>query len=276
MKADTIPDAEKNASLSLNKFTTSKNFSDLEKAIDLNNTDSSIIFEYLNFLKKNKEHLYSDELKKYKFFLDKESSAKLGVKYIDHKDDFFKMIDLIKNIELEKVEISVIQESLKKELEKCYSKEDKEIIDQKSDKRINNLPLHNLENDIVFYLTMKIVFGRHLHTLADFLFDDKDDEKKESEIKYFKNSLSYLKIISEILKYNLSKNEKMLAFNLINILDLVDYYSGDEQSLARLNYFLSDMKLDNEQTKKMAGDLYSSLIAYNQSHNSIIKNFMND
>ena len=276
MKADTIPDAEKNASLSLNKFTTSKNFSDLEKAIDLNNTDSSIIFEYLNFLKKNKEHLYSDELKKYKFFLDKESSAKLGVKYIDHKDDFFKMIDLIKNIELEKVEISVIQESLKKELEKCYSKEDKEIIDQKSDKRINNLPLHNLENDIVFYLTMKIVFGRHLHTLADFLFDDKDDEKKESEIKYFKNSLSYLKIISEILKYNLSKNEKMLAFNLINILDLVDYYSGDEQSLARLNYFLSDMKLDNEQTKKMAGDLYSSLIAYNQSYNFIIKNFMND
>ena len=68
----------------------------------------------------------------------------------------------------------------------------------------------------------------------------------------------------------------MLAFNLINILDLVDYYSGDEQSLARLNYFLSDMKLDNEQTKKMAGDLYSSLIAYNQSYNSIIKNFMND
>ena len=136
--------------------------------------------------------------------------------------------------------------------------------------------MHNLENDIVFYLTMKIVFGRHLHTLADFHFDDKDDEKKESEIKYFKNSLSYLKIISEILKYNLSKNEKMLAFNLINILDLVDYYSGDEQSLARLNYFLSDMKLDNEQTKKMAGDLYSGLIAYNQSYNSIIKNFMND
>lgn len=276
MKADTIPEAENNASLFLNKFTNGKDYSDLEKAIDLNNTDSSIIFEYLNFLKTNKEHLFLDELKKYKFFLDKESSVKLGTKYIDHKDDFFKMIEFIKNIELENVEISVIKESLKKELEKYYSKEDKEIIDQKSDKRINNLPLHNLENDIVFYLTMKIVFGRHLHSLADFHFDDKVGEKKESDIKYFKNSLSYLKIISEILKYNLSKNEKMLAFNLVNILDLVDYYSGDEESLARLNYFLSDMKLDAKQTQKMAGNLYSSLIAYSQSHYSVIKNFMED
>ena len=122
MKADTIPEAENNASLFLNKFTNGKDYSDLEKAIDLNNTDSSIIFEYLNFLKTNNEHLFLDELKKYKFFLDKESSVKLGTKYIDHKDDFFKMIDLIKNIELEKVEISAIQESLKKELEKYYSK----------------------------------------------------------------------------------------------------------------------------------------------------------
>ena len=51
MKADSINDAEKQAESYLKKFKEKNNYSDLEKSLDLNNTDSSIIYEYLNYWK---------------------------------------------------------------------------------------------------------------------------------------------------------------------------------------------------------------------------------
>jgi hypothetical protein len=75
MKADSISDAEKNAELYLKNFKKENNYSDLEKSLDLNNTDPSIIYEYLNYWKQKEHSHFLKELKKYKYFLDQESCA---------------------------------------------------------------------------------------------------------------------------------------------------------------------------------------------------------
>ena len=154
MKADSISDAEKQAESYLKNFKEKNNYSDLEKSLDLNNTDSSIIYEYLNYWKQKEHSHFLKELKKYKYFLDQESCAVLGVKYINHQEDVFNLINSVQKINFDKLDFISIKNNLEKFLNEYYSKEDKEILEQKCDKRINNLPLYKLENNIMFYLAV--------------------------------------------------------------------------------------------------------------------------
>jgi len=273
MKAESIDVAKNQALLNLNEYIKKKNYENLLNALELDNTNSSVLFAYLNFLKINDRKQYSDELKKYKFYLDYELCSKLEIKYINHKEDVFNLIDSIQNIKPDNLQCQEIQNILKKNLAIYYPKEDKEILDQRDDKRLNNLPINELQNDVIFYLNLKIVFGRHLHTYADFQFDNIPNEK---EIDYFKISIAYLKIYSEILKYYLLKNDKILVFELVNLLNLCDYNYQDAPSLSRLNYYLSDMKLDDDKIKKLSGNLFDALLATRGDELSIVKEFMKD
>ena len=273
MKAESIDVAKNQALLNLNEYIKKKNYENLLNALELDNTNSSVLFAYLNFLKINDRKQYSDELKKYKFYLDYELCSKLEIKYINHKEDVFNLIDSIQNIKPDNLQCQEIQDILKKNLAIYYPKEDKEILDQRDDKRLNNLPINELQNDVIFYLNLKIVFGRHLHTYADFQFDNIPNEK---EIDYFKISIAYLKIYSEILKYYLLKNDKILVFELVNLLNLCDYNYQDAPSLSRLNYYLSDMKLDDDKIKKLSGNLFDALLATRGDELSIVKEFMKD
>ena len=55
-----------------------------------------IIFEYLNYLKKNDKISFNKEVKRYKFYLDDKSCSKLGIPYIDHKKDRFVYLYFLK------------------------------------------------------------------------------------------------------------------------------------------------------------------------------------
>ena len=94
---------------------------------------------------------------------------------------------------------------------KKYTKEDKEILEQTGDKRLNNIPLDDLDNDILFFLSIKIRLGKHLYSLAYFQLDLND----ESQVLYFKKFASYFKIYSVILNHYLKTNERLLFFNLV-------------------------------------------------------------
>ena len=271
MKAESIDVAKNQAILNLNEYTKNKNYENLLKALELDNTNLSVLFAYLSYLKTNDGKKYSDELKKYKFYLDNDLCSKLEIKYINHKEDVLNLLDSIQNIIPDNLKCSEIQDILKKALAIYYPKEDKEILDQREEKRLNNLPLNDIENNVIFYLNLKIIFGRHLHTYADFQFDDIPNI---SEIKYFKISISYLKIYSEILKYYLLKNNKILVFELVNLLNLCDYNYRDIPSLSRLNYYLSDMKLDDDKIKKLSGNLFDALIEVRGDELSIVKEYM--
>ena len=269
MKAKTIEDAQNIAKNYFEEYKKKHNYSSLESALDMDNTSLSYIFEYLSYLKQNNISKFSDELKKYKFFLDEDSCDKLGTQYINHKDDILNLINALQNIDCDKLDITQLQNALKDILQKFYPKDDKEIIDQKSEKRINNLPLNNIENDVILFLTIKIVFGRHLYIFAYFEFNEDDNDEKKSEIHHIKTSISYLKIYSEILKYHIMNNNKLLLFNLVNILDLDDFSFGENHIPSRLHFFLKDLKVDDNRIKNLAGSLYSNLLGEN---NNIVKN----
>ena len=51
-KSNTVSDAQENAKYYLKEFIKKKDYSDLINALNLDNTNSLIIFEYLNYLKK--------------------------------------------------------------------------------------------------------------------------------------------------------------------------------------------------------------------------------
>ena len=271
MKANSIEDAKKNSKILLEKYKENQNYSDLESAFNLDNTNPTIIFEYLYYWKQNNAKKFQDELKKYKFFLDKDSCDKLEIKYINHQEDIINIINSFQNIDNDNLDMTSIKENSNNILHKYYPKEDKEIFAQKNEKRINNLPLDNLENDIIFYLTIKVILGAHLHLLSDFKINEEDDLKKQSNISHFQNAFYYLKLFSEILKYYISKNERILVFKLTSILNLGDYYNVYAESLSRLNFFLNDMKLDNNIIQKLAGNLYSDLNLCSVNNNDIIK-----
>ena len=149
MKAESIDVAKNQALLNLNEYIKKKNYENLLNALELDNTNSSVLFAYLNFLKINDRKQYSDELKKYKFYLDYELCSKLEIKYINHKEDVFNLIDSIQNIKPDNLQCQEIQDILKKNLAIYYPKEDKEILDQRDDKRLNNLPINELQNDVI-------------------------------------------------------------------------------------------------------------------------------
>lgn len=253
MKSDSIIKAKSEARSFLKEYIEKGDYTYLSKALSLDNTNHLISFHYLHYLKNNNEKQFRDELKKYKFFLDEESCSKLKVQYINHKKDILFFIDSIQQVDVDTNNSFDLQD-LKDALEKYYPKEDREIIDQSCEKRVNNLPLNDLEDDILFYLSIKIVFCRHLYTLVNFKIE------KEWDMKYLKMGISYIKIFSLILQYYIINNEKTTVLNLINSLDLSNYFTGDVESLQRLKYYIDQIKLDLKEIKVKANYLYTNLI----------------
>ena len=177
MKANSIIDAKKEAKSYLKQYLEKKD-SSLKKALLLDNTNASILFEYLYNLKNNNQSEFLNEEKKYKYFLDINSCFKLGISYINHKEDISYLLEAVQKISSDDLlNVKVVKDAL----EKKYPKEDKEILEQTGDKRLNNLPLDDLDNDILFFLSIKIRLGKHLYSLAYFQLDLND----ESQVFYF-------------------------------------------------------------------------------------------
>ena len=265
MKANSIIDAKKEAKSYLKQYLEKKD-SSLKKALLLDNTNASIIFEYLYNLKNNNQSEFLNEEKKYKYFLDINSCFKLGISYINHKEDISYLLEAVQKISSDDLlNVKVVKDAL----EKKYTKEDKEILEQTGDKRLNNLPLDDLDNDILFFLSIKIRLGKHLYSLAYFQLDLND----ESQVLYFKKFASYFKIYSVILNHYLKTNERLLLFNLVNILDLENYFISDIESLTRLNYYIDQIKISDENLRQHSGILYEKLIRYHDE-NYPMKKFM--
>ena len=267
MKANSIIDAKEKAKSYLN-IGSENTDSHFKEALSLDNTNSSILFEYLKYLKIKDVSKFTIEKEKYKYFLDEDSCSKLGITYINHKDDISYLLDAVQKINSgDLLNVEVVRDAL----EKKYPKEDKEILEQTGDKRLNNLPLDDLNNDILFFLSIKIQIGKHLYLLADFELD----LKNESQIFHFKNFTSYFKVYSVLLKYYLETNQRLLLFNLSNILDLQDYFQGETESMTRLNYYIDQIKINDEKLKQYSGVLYKQLINC-RGENYPMKKFMDE
>ena len=205
MKLKTIKYSQNEANLYLKKYLENKNFSDLQKALYLNNVDSIIIFHYLMYLKNNDEKKFSEELKKYIFYLDKDSCNKLNIKYINHKQDILSFINAIQEINI------VDLEDFKNSLKLFRILDDKEIIDYSEGE--NNLPLNDINNDKIFYLSIKIQLHNKLQSLINIILNETNKEKQNDLLD---NIVSYIKLHTEIIKNNILSNNKIVVSYLIN------------------------------------------------------------
>ena len=115
---------------------------------------------------------------------------------------------------------------VKEALEECYPKEDKEILETKNGKRINNLPLNNLDDDIFFYLSIKVQLAKHLYFLVNF------EINKKFDIDHLHLGISYIKIYCLIIQYYLQKNDRITIYCLLNLFNLKDYFTYWIQTLS--------------------------------------------
>ena len=251
MKSNSPSEAKKDAKLFLEKYIKSKDYSDLKKSLELDNTNPIILFTYLDYLKNNDENMFNKEVKRYKFYLDKQSCSKLNIPYIDHKNDFLEIIKAVQKVD---TNTSFDLEIVKDTLNKYYPKEDKEIMEAKNEKRINNLPLNNLDDDIIFYLSIKVEFCKQLYSLVNFNIEE------DFETDYLHMAISYIKIYSFIIQSYLQKNDRNSVYCLIQILDLKDYFDEATEPLQRLYYFLNKVGLDFKLVEDNAKELYEQLI----------------
>ena len=79
----------------LEKYTKEREDSFIYKAIDLDDTNPSIIYEYLKILEKNNRHKFSDEFSKYKIALPKNLLSKFSSAILTQKSLFFSMLTII-------------------------------------------------------------------------------------------------------------------------------------------------------------------------------------
>ena len=228
---------------SLNKYIELNDEKYLNEAFELDNTNPKILYFYLKNKKKNPK-VFEMCYNKYKFFLNEEFSKKLNLQYIDHKKDVFAILNSVKDINIELLNI----EPLKKSLTYYYPREDMQNFELNSKIKINNMPF-NLNDEHMFFLSLKVELGEKLYPIIDFEIDE--NNKNETQITIYKNCLSYVKILTKIIIYFLENNQKELIYTLLSIVNFNDVQSPNTDM--RLVYYLNLMKEDLYKAYKETG-----------------------
>ena len=85
----------------------------LQKAFDLDNTNSTIIYYTLENLERNDKTSFEELSKKYKLFLNEGDAKKLNISYIDHKQDVLSIFNSIQSMDPSKPkDITILSNSL--------------------------------------------------------------------------------------------------------------------------------------------------------------------
>ena len=187
----------------LNTFIETKQEEYLQKAITTDNTNSKIIYYYLENLKRKDQNLYNNNLDKYRLFINEEYSKKMNLTFMDHKKDIIAILNSVKQIDINTLNVN----SLKEALEKCYPRKYMEYFKLNGNKRINNIPL-DLNDEFMFNLSIKVLLGEKVYPLADTKVPEDDEKKRKIYMEVKKECLSYLKIVVEIMIYFLKKKKK--------------------------------------------------------------------
>ena len=191
----------------------------LQKAIESDNTNSKTIYYYLENIKNKDQRLYQEELDKYKLLIKEEHSNKMNIQKNDHKKDCLEILHTIQNIDIKNINLG----SLKNLVEKFIPPKDHENFTIKG-KRINNIPL-DLDDEFLYYLSLKMEIADKLYDIIINAKISENEEEKKYQIDAFEETISYLKVIVEIVLFYLQGNKKDIVYNLWNIIDLTERQS---------------------------------------------------
>ena len=196
----------------LKKYIESKERKYLQKAMDIDNTNSETIYYYLNDLK-NDTISYNKYLSLYRPFINKEFCNKLRIDYMDHKNDVQNVLNSIKEIDITNLDTSSLKSALKKNIPRKFLKN----FNINGKIKVNNIPL-DLNNEDMFYLSIKLILGERLYPIVDTKIEE-NDEFKIAKIDIQRECLSYIKVLNEIFIYYLDKEEKETVYKLLTIID---------------------------------------------------------
>ena len=233
----------------LNTFIETKQEEYLQKAITTDNTNSKIIYYYLENLKEKDRILYNNNLDKYRLFINEEYSKKMNLTFMDHQKDIIDILNSVKQIDINTLNVN----SLKDALEKCYPRKYMEYYKLNGNKRINNIPL-DLNDEFMFNFSIKVLLGEKLYSIADTKVPEDDEKNRKIYMEIKKECLSYLKIVVEIMIY-FFKKEKKIVYNLLNIIDFSEEKTDDIDN--QIYYYLKIMGKDINDLSKEKGYKFS-------------------
>ena len=227
--------AKKEGEEFLNKFINNNKEDILKKAMDTDNTNCNILFYYL------KKPSNSDKISLYKDFLNKEICKNLNIEYSDHKNCVISILNSIKDIDVESLNI----ESLKNSLEKNIPRDQLKKYNLKSKKTIHNMPL-DIKEENLLYLAIKLYLGERLYPIIDNKINE--DKYKDIYTQIKKECLSYIKVISEIMLFYIEKNKNEQVYNLISIIEFNEEINNETSS--KIAYYLKQINKDINEVEK--------------------------
>ena len=222
----------------------------LQKAFDLDNTNSTIIYYTLENLERNDKTSFEELSKKYKLFLNEGDAKKLNISYIDHKQDVLSIFNSIQSMDPSKPkDITILSNSLNKH----YPKEHKAILELEGKNRINNIPL-NLYDDLTFFLKIKIKLGDDLYNFVDTLYkgivEPNDSNEGQIAVTFYKKLIPYLKVYTEIILFYINKNDRTLVYCLLSEVDFSRITLGSKREVA---YYINKMGVNFNEISKKTG-----------------------
>jgi len=250
----------------LNMFIESKKEEYLQKAIATDNTNSKIIYYYLENLKGKDQNLYNINLDKYRLFINEEYSKKMNLTFMDHKKDIKDILYSVKKIDINTLNVS----SLKETLEKCYPRKYMKNFNLNGKKRINNMPL-DLNDEFMLNLSIKVGLGEKLYPIVDTEIPEDDEKKRKIYIQVKKECLSYLKIATEIMIYFFEKEKKNIVYNLIKIIDFSEEQTDDVEN--QIYYYLKLMGKDINDFSEETGYNFNDISFFHKNFADKFENY---
>ena len=237
-KSKNLINAKKEANEFLNKYINSKEKDYLQKAMDTDNTNSNILFNYL------KDPSNTDKIPLYKDFLNQDICNNLNIEYIDHKNCIISVLKSIKDIDPDNLN----SESLKNSLEKNIPRDEIKTFSLERENTINNIPI-DIEEENLLFLIIKLNLGQKLYPIIDNTIDN--NEFKNIYIEMKKECLAYIKVIAEILLYYIENNKNEQAYNLLSIINFNEEINQDTNS--KIAYYLKEINKDINEVEKRTG-----------------------
>ena len=228
----------------LKKYLETKDNKYLHKAMEIDNTNSETLYYYLNDIKTDTSS-YNKYLSLYSPFINKECCEKLKIEYMDHKNDIKNVLNSIKDIDINKLDISSLKNALEKYITRTFVKN----FSTDENNKVNNIPL-DINNEDMFYLSIRLKLGEKLYPIIDFKIDEKD-EYKNYKIKKRRECLSYIKVLNEIFIYYLDKEDKDTLYKLINIIDFNE--GTTNMAISRVSYYLDQIGEDKKEISCKTG-----------------------
>ena len=163
---------------------------------------------------------------------------------MDHKNDVQNVLNSIKEIDITNLDTSSLKSALKKNIPRKFLKN----FNINGKIKVNNIPL-DLNNEDMFYLSIKLILGERLYPIVDTKIEE-NDEFKIAKIDIQRECLSYIKVLNEIFIYYLDKEEKETVYKLLTIIDFNE--RQNEMTRSRISYYLDKIGKDKNEILKKA------------------------